>query len=250
MDKVNLSTKSGGFMFVFKRKNAIIVSVLIITILTFFLCFGAIAGKTVNSTDGHGVKVVLDAGHGGIDNGVSGVNTGVKESELNLMVVKKLKNYFEQAEIQVVLTRGNQAGLYGVATKNRKKKDMQKRKEIIEQAKPTMVISIHMNKYSESTRRGAQVFFKDGDTQGKSLAINIQNSLNLMEQSVRSCDALKGDYYILNCSNYPSIIAECGFLSNPEDESLLISDEYQDALAYALFKGAIGYLAENSFNYF
>jgi N-acetylmuramoyl-L-alanine amidase len=127
---------------------------------------------------------------------------------------------------------------------------MQKRKEIICEAKPTLVISVHMNKYAESTRRGAQVFFKDGDQLGKSLALNIQKSLNDMEQAVRTCDALKGDYYILNCTNYPSVIAECGFLSNPEDEALLVTDEYQDDLAYAIFKGAVGYLAENSFNYF
>ena len=68
-----------------------------------------------------------------------------------------------------------------------------------------------------------------------------------MEEAVRNCSSLSGDYYILNCSNYPSVIAECGFLSNPEDEALLMSEKYQDAIAYAIFKGIVGYLSQSSF---
>ncbi len=237
-------------MIVLKKRRLVIISVLLITAITFIICFGALGSKPIGNADGMGIKVVLDAGHGGIDAGVSGITTGVKESDLNLKVVKKLETYFISAGIPVVLTRSTDAGLYGVATGNRKKKDMQKRKEIIENAKPTLVISIHMNKYSVSTRRGAQVFYKNSDEKGKSLANCIQNSFNEMEKAVRDCSALKGDYYILNCTNYPSVIAECGFLSNPDDESLLITDEYQDEIAYAIFKGAIGFLSENSFKYF
>jgi N-acetylmuramoyl-L-alanine amidase len=107
-----------------------------------------------------------------------------------------------------------------------------------------------MNKYSASTRRGAQVFYKENDEKGKLLADSVQASFNQMEEAVRECSALKGDYYILNCTDYPSIIAECGFLSNPEDEALLITDEYQDSIAYTIFKGIVGYLAQCSFNYF
>ena len=71
-----------------------------------------------------------------------------------------------------------------------------------------------------------------------------------MPEASRECEALKGDYYILNCTPYPSIIAECGFLSNPQDESLLITDEYQDKIAYSIFKGVIDYFSQTSFEYF
>ena len=101
-----------------------------------------------------------------------------------------------------------------------------------------------MNKYTLSTRRGAQVFYKNDDEHAKILAKNIQESFNSMESASRECSILTGDYYILNCSKYPSVIAECGFLSNPEDEALLITDEYQQAIAYSIFKGIIGYLAQ------
>jgi len=230
-------------MFVFRRKNLIIVSVLIITAITFALCFGALSVKSIGNYDKGAVKVVLDAGHGGIDGGVVGINTKVKESELNLKVVKKLEKYLVNAEIAVILTRETDAGLYGVATSNLKKKDMQKRREIILNADPTLVISVHMNKYSVSTRRGAQVFYKPSDEEGKLLANSIQDSFNGMKEATRPFSALTGDYYILNCSDYPSVICECGFLSNPEDEALLITDEYQDKIAYAIFKGIINYLA-------
>ena len=99
-----------------------------------------------------------------------------------------------------------------------------------------------MNKFSITTRRGAQVFYKANDEKGKLLANCVQESFNNMEEASRKCSALCGDYYILNCSKYPSIIAECGFLSNPQDEALLVTDEYQDKLAYTIYKGVIEYL--------
>lgn len=233
-------------MIVIKRSSIVIISVLILTVFTFVVCFGAISQTTIGEASSTGIKVVLDAGHGGVDKGVSGVNTNIPESELNLSVVKKLEKYFIDAGIAVVLTRSSDAGLYGFATKNLKKKDMQKRSEIINKAEPELVISIHMNQYTLSSRRGAQVFFKNGSEQGKLLASCVQNSFNNMEQSSRECSSLSGDYYILNCSNFPSIIAECGFLSNPKDEALLITDEYQNDIAYAIFKGSIDYLSQTS----
>lgn len=235
-------------MLVFKRKNIIIISVFLVVMLTFVFCFGILAIRpTVEIPDK--VKIVLDAGHGGIDGGVTGINTLIKESELNLIIVKKLEKYLIGSGFSVVLTRSSDAGLYGIATKNRKKKDMQRRSEIINKVKPSLVVSIHMNQYSLSTRRGAQVFYKQNDESGKKLANCVQDSFNNMENSARNCSALVGDYYILNCSQYPSIIAECGFLSNPEDEALLITEEYQEAISYAIFKGIVEFLVSPTFNY-
>lgn len=234
-------------MFVVSRKSIIVVSVFIATVLTFVLCIGALYEKPVVNSNVNKVRIVLDAGHGGIDGGVSGIITNVKESELNLKVVKKLENYLIGAGMNVVLTRSTDAGLYGIASGNLKRKDMEKRKEIIYSAEPHLVVSIHMNKFSLSERRGAQVFYKATDENSKVLAQAIQDSFNNMEETVKRSSALSGDYYILNCSNYPSVIAECGFLSNPEDEALLITEEYQESIAYAIFKGIVGYLVQETF---
>lgn len=230
-----------------KKKNFLICSVLLVTVITFIICFNALNKLPKQSLVDTKMKVVIDAGHGGIDGGVVGVNTGIKESTLNLLVAKELKRCFLSAGIDVVMTRENENGLYGTATSSRKKKDMQKRKNIIENAQPEMVISVHMNKYSVSTRRGAQVFFDKNNQRGVSLANAVQKSLNGMEETVREYSALNGDYYILTSHNYPSIIVECGFLSNPEDEALLMTDAYRQKIAYAIFKGCIDYLSETTF---
>lgn len=234
-------------MFVIKRRTLVIVSALIITAITFIVCFGALYNGGSASVGANGVRIVLDAGHGGVDGGVSGATSGVKESVINLDVVKRLSKHLVASGFAVTLTRSSDVGLYGVATSGLKKKDMQKRKEIINNAKPSLVVSVHMNYYSLSTRRGAQVFYKNGDENGKSLANSVQKSFNEMKSATRECSALTGDYYILNCSEYPSIIAECGFLSNPEEEKLLLTDDYREDIAYAIFKGVIAYLTDQTF---
>ena len=232
------------------REKNIIKIFCVLLLCVMFFCLSCVFFKAVMVINKTRFTVVLDAGHGGIDGGVLGVNTSVKESELNLKVVKKLEKYLVSAGMQVVLTRSSDAGLYGSAIGNLKRKDMQKRRDIILKAKPDLVVSIHMNKFSVSTRRGAQVFYKQGDELGEKLAINIQESFNQMDSASRECSALTGDYYILNCSNIPSVIAECGFLSNAQDEALLVTEEYQNELAYTIFKGIVGYLSQMSFNFF
>lgn len=236
-------------MFVIKRSKIVIVVALVLTFITFVICVSNLGVKSIDETDIDKLKIVLDAGHGGIDGGAIGVKTGAKESELNLKVVKKLEKYLLSGGFKVVLTRSTDAGLYGTATINRKKKDMQKRKSIIEKANPDLVISVHMNKFSSSNRRGAQVFYNDKNELGKRLANSVQNSFNSMEECVKKTNALKGDYYLLNYLDYPCIIAECGFLSNPEDELLLTSEEYQDKIAYAIFKGMIDYFSVSSIKF-
>lgn len=201
---------------------------------------GTICGVQASSSSAKGEKViVIDAGHGGIDAGVRGVETGAKESDINLAIAKKLKGYFAGAGFKAVLTRNDNGGLYGLSTKGFKMRDMKKRKEIIENNNADMVISVHQNFCPIPSRRGGTVFFDKSSESGKALAENIQKELNELDSSVKKNQALAGDYYMLKCTQNPSVIVECGFLSNPEDEKLLLSDEYRERLAYAIFKGAV-----------
>ena len=236
-------------MIVIKKRNLFIITAFILTGITFILCFTALA-KTNAAAANSGVKIVLDAGHGGIDGGVCGKTTGVCERDVNLAVVRKLENYLISAGITVVLTRSSDAGLYGVASSTLKRRDMEKRKAIIEKAEPTLIVSVHMNYYPNSSRRGGQVFYRKGSEHSEVLANSVQKGLNALYQDVKDYAPLTGDYYILNCTDYPAVIAECGFLSNPTDERLLVTDEFQSELAYALFTGIINYLTESSIAYF
>lgn len=181
--------------------------------------------------------VVIDAGHGGIDGGVSGITTGVKESELNLDIARKLKAKFDKSGAKTVMTRKTEAGLYGIYSKGFKRRDMQKRKQITLNAKADVFVSIHLNYYSSPLRRGAQVFYKIDEEKSKSLADIVQAELNGGKESERDYTALAGDYYVLNEADCAAILCECGFLSNAEDEKLLLTDEYRDEIAEKIFNG-------------
>lgn len=193
--------------------------------------------------------VVIDAGHGGVDGGVVGSVTGVKESDLNLEMAEELASYFKKAGVNVVFTRKNKGGLYDGAKGNFKLNDFKKRKEIILSAEPDIVVSIHMNFYkAASYRRGAQVFFNPVNGDSRILAHTVQNKLNEninQKYTGRGYGCLAGDYYIINSTPYPSVIVECGFLSNAADEKLLTDKNYQKEFCYHLFSACMSYLFTN-----
>lgn len=202
------------------------------------ICFGAISSASTHSGE---KTIVIDAGHGGVDAGVRGINTDTKESAINLAVAKYLRGYFVDAGFNAVMTRTTGAGLYGTSSKGFKMRDMKKRKQIIEECDADMVISVHQNFCPVPSKRGGTVFFDKDSEAGKTLADCIQNALNGMENCAVQNTALVGDYYMLKCTSSPSVIVECGFLSNAEDEKLLCDPEYQKLVAYAIFKGAVSY---------
>ncbi len=226
---------------VFKKGALIALAAILCLGVAIGICCGAAAATTASTTSVREKVVVIDAGHGGMDAGVYGINTKTKESDINLALAKQLKGYFANAGFKVVMTRKTNAGLYGAPTKGFKMRDMKKRKQIIEESGADMVISIHQNFCPIPSRRGGTVFFDKNSESGKLLAADIQSSLNAMDECASENEALAGDYYMLKCTESPSVIVECGFLSNVEDEALLISPEYQKKIAYAIFKGAVGY---------
>lgn len=193
------------------------------------------------------LKIVLDAGHGGIDGGVVGRKTGKKESEINLAIVMLLKSELEESGFEVVLTRKTDGGLYGVATDGFKRRDMKKRKEIIENANPELMVSVHQNFYPSASVRGGQVFFEQGNIDGERLAQSLQNGLNSLyeKEGAKSRLIKTGEYYMLSCCDCPSVIVECGFLSNLKDEELLVKKTGQKKIAAAIFSGILGYFAQN-----
>ena len=142
-----------------KSVKAIVIIVAFVFSVICLAPFFEAGVKEANAGKNNRFCVVIDAGHGGIDGGVTGRNSKVAESEINLAIALKLQKLFENAAIKTVLTRKNAGGLYGLATKGYKRRDMQKRAEIIKNSGADLFISIHQNFYSDSSRRGAQVFF-------------------------------------------------------------------------------------------
>lgn len=233
-------------------RTAIIACVLIVAVtLSLILACLAISGGSKETSGIMNYVVVIDAGHGGIDGGAVGVNTGNLESELNLLVANELKKDLESFGVKVVMTRKDNRGLYESEGSGFKREDMVRRAKIIAEAKPSLVVSIHMNKFPLRYRRGAQVYFQKGSSDSQALANVLQSSLNAdinLVHSKREYSALGGDFYVCKTSPCPAVIVECGFLSNAEDDALLDTPSYRSALAHSIYSGIAEYIALMTFN--
>jgi N-acetylmuramoyl-L-alanine amidase len=222
---------------IIKLKSVLLV--LVVAMVSVTLSIGIV--KAVGQVDSPRpiYTIVVDSGHGGRDNGCSG-SQGSIESEINLEVAKKLKSYIESFGIRVVMTRSDGNGLYESNVDNYKQSDMQKRLEIINNASPDMVISIHQNSYRDSSQRGAQVFYQEEDDGSMGFANSIQSQLLSQLPEARQ-ESNRGDYYILKECGLPAVLVECGYLTNTEEERLLMTEEYQSKVAYAIMCGVVKY---------
>ncbi len=174
----------------------------------------------------------------GKDGGAVGKQTGVTESYLNLEYAKTLHKLCKEYGFKVVMTRSDMNGLYSESAKNKKKSEMEKRKKIIKKSKADLLVSIHMNSFPSSSARGCQVFFAQGNENGKVLAESVSLVLNENIEHAKKT-AKVGDYFVLNCTSKPAILVECGFLSNAEEEMLLQDNEYENKLCYQILCGIL-----------
>lgn len=190
--------------------------------------------------------IVVDAGHGGSDPGKVGVNDAL-EKDINLALALKLKDLLEKKDIEVVLTRDSDAGLYPADATNKKASDMQKRCEIITEANPVFTVSLHQNSYTTEDIKGAQVFYYGQSQKGEELATILQESLisRVDPENKRTAKANES-YYLLKKTPTPTVIVECGFLSNPVEADLLLDTDYQNKLARAIYMGIVEYLEKES----
>lgn len=195
-----------------------------------------------------GKTVVIDPGHGGMDGGKIGTG-GEVEKEINLQISGKLKTLLEQNGITVIMTRENDEGLYDEDEPNKKQQDMKRRCELINSTKPEMVISVHQNSYTEASVRGPQVFYYENSAEAKEIAAVLQTSLNELLEIQRPREIKANDsYYILRKTERPTVIVECGFLSNPEEAALLSTAAYQQRVAEAICAGVLQCLEKSSSN--
>lgn len=197
------------------------------------------------SVKARNITVIVDPGHGGVDPGKIGVNK-VNEKEINLAISFILKEELEAEGFDVVMTRMDDTGLYAQTDKNKKRADMFKRVEIINNEyanhNETINISIHQNSYTSESVKGPQVFYYSKSENGKKLATILQNTINTELKIERPrTEKVNDQYYMLVKTNCPSVIVECGFLSNYEEAEKLNRVSYQREMAKALVKGIVAY---------
>lgn len=181
--------------------------------------------------------VVVDPGHGGVDPGKIGVNEAL-EKDLNLKIAFDLKEELEAAGFLVVMTREEDYGLYLETDTNKKLADMKARCKIIEESKADIVVSIHQNSFAKESVHGAQVFYYKHSQEGKRLAECLQSAFSKYVDEENHRVAKDNDnYYMLLHTPCPTVIAECGFLSNKSEAELLCSEEYQKKVAKGICLG-------------
>lgn len=190
--------------------------------------------------------IVIDPGHGGNDPGKVGIN-GALEKDVNLAIALKLKKYLEQEDMEVVMTRQEDKGLYEETDSNKKVHDMKNRLAIMEGVKPALVVSVHQNSYPEESVSGVQVFYYRDSAEGKKAALLMQEQMIATLQPTKERAAKENStYYILKKTTVPTIIVECGFLSNREEADRLTSEDYQERVAWAIHLGIMRYINSGS----
>ena len=190
-----------------------------------------------------GLVIALDAGHGGYDGGAVGRVSGTPEKGLNLDVAQRLERLLAAQGAEVIMTRMGDYALCDEDPPIRKKlQDMQRRAKLITEGGADMVLSIHMNEYAGRSQSGPQVFYRENCAAGRLLAGAIQAAMTEGLSPKHKREALGGDYYILTLG-VPSVLVECGFLSNREEEALLLTEGYRQRVAQAIAQGVVAWHA-------
>ena len=232
-------------MFIVKTKKEIMGLALILFI-------GITSGVIINISPIKGVfsinknikTIIIDAGHGLPDGGTTG-NAGTVEQEINLQIAKKTEEVLNGKGYRIIMTRTSNESLAmddNSTIRKMKLEDMKKRKELIKKSGADLFISIHMNSYPNEKVSGLRFFYSEKHPKTLQLAEQIQNEIGKITgaktYAVKTADK---DLFLMKNIPVPAILAECGFLSNPEEEQKLKDKEYQSKIAWAIAKAIDDY---------
>ncbi len=230
-----------------KKANLIflvaVITFIIINIILHLINKTIVANSEDIEKSSNVIRIYIDAGHGGIDPGA--INKfGENESLINLEISKYLMSFLESTGYEVVMTRYDANALYdeGANTTIREKKneDLYKRINKINSSKADLIVSVHLNAFTQSQYYGAQSFYKNKCDKSKLAAQIIQNNLkNILDKNNARVPQAKKDMKVLDESIIPTVLIECGFVSNPEEGALLSTANYQEKVAWAIYAGIL-----------
>lgn len=228
-----------------KKRNVALVALILLLCIAIY-SVNVLAGKAVPVTgnqDGQKV-VIIDAGHGGEDPGAVSDYSGLKEKDVNLLIAHRLKEVLESDGYKVIMTREEDKLEYPPETRNitqKRYEDLTRRKKIMDEAGGNIAVSIHMNKFPQTQYFGAQTFYPPKSPDSQKLATLIQDSLikSVDPNNIRVAKE-KNDptpIVIFRDIKTPTVVVECGFLSNAEEEKKLAAKEYQEKIVLAIKDG-------------
>jgi len=189
----------------------------------------------------YSITIILDAGHGGKDGGATS-KSGVIERDLVFDITLLVKDHLRTSGFNVILTRCDENDLASDASSNRKREDLSRRVEILNNAENALAVSIHANSVPSSKWSGAQVFYDAKSFENKELATHIMAAMKTNIASVTREQKPISNIFILRNSQIPTALVEVGFLSNPNEAHLLTTSEYQRQIAYSIFEGILSYV--------
>lgn len=218
----------------------------VISILMIFFVIFTVSVKAITNENEQKV-VLIDPGHGGFDGGAQS-KRGTIEKGINLEISQKLKVDLESKGYKVAMTRDGDDGLYskGTTIKEKKREDLKKRCDMKKETNCDIFVSIHQNMFAQSKCYGAQVWYASND-KSATLAKNIQDSLKeKVDDDNKRVAKAAGEAYLILRDKYDgaSVLVECGFLSNPEEEARLKTEEHQKKLVEGLSLGIDRYFEE------
>ncbi len=227
---------------------AIAIGIMIIPVYIYFVQTEDVSGPAIAQGE-DAFTVVIDPGHGGMDGGAVS-SLGTEEKSINLAIAKKLEKLLAGEGYNVIMTREKDEGLYpsGDDTiRNKKVSDMKERRRIIDESGANLVVSVHLNSFPQNKSvYGAQCFFPENPSSvaigeiSKGAAESIQEELEKNIDDGRERPVIgKGDLYLFTDCIIPTVLVECGFLSNPEEEKALKSPKIQQIMAKSIAQGIV-----------
>lgn len=189
----------------------------------------------------NGFKIIIDPGHGGYDPGKVGVNNAL-EKDINLAISLLVETQLKECGYEVIMTRDTDTSMKDNGSDLGKVQDLEARVQIINDAGADLAISVHQNSYVTEDVKGAQVFYYEHSVQSEQAAIEMQNALLVVDETNHRKVKGNTSYYLLKRTQVPTIIVECGFLSNPIEANSLCDGEYQNELAESIVQGVENYI--------
>ena len=234
----------------FKISLSISLPLLFFLIITLIRPF--IVNKTIETNNSlFGLTVFIDPGHGGLDPGTS--NDVVLEKDINLEIALKLqevlgfkvvlserssKKLYEKMlsnNVGAYISRTSDYDLSSINSKNHKLEDLKNRVKQVNESQANLLVSIHLNALNNQSVHGPMVYYRKNDPASQLFAQTMQNKLNEFSGLEKKC--YQENYYIFRNTNIPAILIECGFLSNPDEKSKLLTNKYQEEITNVIFNG-------------
>ena len=227
---------------IMKKYFSVLLSFIVLILSILFCKVQQTSSNNIHNQ--HFPVLIIDAGHGGEDGGAI-ADDNTLEKDINLEISVKLNALLSVFGYQTKMIRTTDTDLHlkGDTIRQRKISDIQERYKIMNSFDDCLYISIHQNKFTDSKIHGAQTFYSPNDNKSKILADFIQKSIasQLQSDNKRVIKKSGTDIYLLYNATRPTVMVECGFISNPDELTNLKSNNYQKQMALSIAFGIINY---------